>query len=63
MENMLASPVQIDKKSLTIIVPIGMPGMGKTTYLKVLKNVIENKFSGSLDVISSDKIRKECMDE
>lgn len=60
---MLASSKQISKKSLHIIVPIGMPGMGKTTYLKVLKNVVENKFSASLEVISSDKIRKECMDD
>lgn len=60
---MLVSSTQNTKKSLTIIVPIGIPGMGKTTYLKVLKNVVENKFMGSLEVVSSDKIRKECMDD
>ena len=43
-------------KNLLIIVPIAIPGMGKTFYLKYLAKQL-HQWKIPLTVISSDKIR------
>jgi len=49
------------KKKVYVIVPIGMPGMGKTYFLEKFRKTVEGS-SGELSIISSDIVRKECMD-
>lgn len=48
------------KKQLFVIVPIALPGMGKSFFIPYLHESIIEK-SGSWESISFDKIRKECM--
>lgn len=43
------------------MVPIGMPGMGKTFFLKTLRKNLE-ALGCFLSIISSDEIRAECME-
>lgn len=45
------------------MIPMGIPGMGKSTFCNnVLKEYLEKK-GMTLDIISSDKVRKKVMDE
>lgn len=48
-------------RKVYVIIPIGMPGMGKTYFLKTFKRVVEAN-GCQLSMISSDEVRKECMD-
>lgn len=48
-------------KKVYVIVPIGMPGMGKTFFLKTLRKNLES-LGCFLSIISSDEVRAECME-
>ena len=49
------------KRKLLIMIPLGIPAMGKTTFIKTLKEVLTLK-GGSISVVSSDVVRKEIID-
>jgi len=49
-------------KKVYILIPMGIPGMGKTFFLTSFKKYIEAN-DCYLSIISSDDIRKECMDK
>ena len=50
------------KKKVLFMFSIGLPGMGKTTYMKLLRKLLEER-DCALTIISSDKVRLEIMDE
>jgi len=48
-----------ERKNLLVIVPVGIPGMGKTTFLSQLSNYLSPTSSEwLLTSLSSDKIRR-----
>jgi len=49
------------KGKILVFIPIGIPGMGKTTFLSILKKLLEEK-GCAITIISSDIIRKRHMD-
>lgn len=49
-------------KQVLAFIPIGIPGMGKTTFLTLLKQLLEEK-GCAITIISSDKIRKKHLEE
>ena len=50
------------KKMLIVVVPFGIPGSGKSTFLKTMREVTE-RLGWSLDSVSSDATRGECMEQ
>jgi len=50
------------KGQILVFIPIGIPGMGKTTFLNLLKKLLEEK-GCAITIISSDDIRKVHTDE
>ena len=48
-------------QTVYIIVPMGIPGMGKSTLVSAFRDLLK-KYDASLDVISSDETRAECME-
>ena len=57
----IENPPQIQTK-LYVLVPIGIPGMGKTYFVQTLRKFVEEN-SFELSIISSDKVRQECMEK
>ena len=57
-----ANGPEVKRKVALFLVPIGMPGMGKTTVLSNLKKLLEEK-SCPVTVISSDTIRKQRIED
>jgi len=51
-----------NRKKILAIVPIGIPGMGKTTLIRELKKILEEK-NCVISVISQDLLRKFIMDD
>ena len=49
------------KKKLFLIIPIMLPGSGKSFFIPYLHESLITEKLGSWEAISSDKIRKECM--
>ena len=49
------------KKNVLIIIPLGIPAMGKTTFLNTFKKVLE-EYDCEINILSSDVIRKEVME-
>jgi len=50
------------KSQILVFIPIGIPGMGKTTFLNILKKLLEEK-GCAISIISSDVIRKNLIEE
>lgn len=52
-------------KVILAIVPMGVPGMGKSTFFRQLTEYVQAELANQIGVvtISSDDIRKQCMDE
>ncbi len=57
----LRTPKEKKNKKIYIFAPIGIPGMGKSFNLKILERLL-TRSDISVHVVSSDRIRKECMD-
>lgn len=55
--------VQKLKPSLTVFVPIGIPGMGKSHFFAQLEKKFRQQGNCSVATISSDKMRREAMDQ
>ena len=53
---------QAPKKNVLIMFIIGLPGMGKTTYVNLLTKLFQEK-SWILSTLSSDKVRLEIMEQ
>jgi len=49
------------KKNILVFIPIGLPAMGKTSYIKHFSEIIKEKGFG-FHVLCSDEIRKKIMD-
>eukprot|EP00331_Platyophrya_macrostoma_P006590 CAMPEP_0176420686 /NCGR_PEP_ID=MMETSP0127-20121128/8744_1 /TAXON_ID=938130 /ORGANISM="Platyophrya macrostoma, Strain WH" /LENGTH=668 /DNA_ID=CAMNT_0017801309 /DNA_START=1 /DNA_END=2007 /DNA_ORIENTATION=- len=47
-------------QTVYIIIPMGIPGMGKSTFVNTFKELLK-KYDACLDIISSDETRAECM--
>ncbi len=47
-----------------MIVPISIPGMGKTTFREIFQRTMHKHFADrvAIFVLSSDELRRECMD-
>ncbi len=50
------------QRFVVVYVPIGIPGMGKSTMLSAFERVVKDN-KDTLVIISSDDIRKNCMDK
>lgn len=49
------------RKKIFAIVPIGIPGMGKSFQIKVIEEVISS-MNGRMEIVSSDVTRQKCME-
>jgi len=49
------------RKNILVMIPIGLPAMGKTSYIKHFSEIIKEKGFG-FHVLCSDEIRKKIMD-
>lgn len=59
----LSDPISSStKRSLFVIIPISIPGMGKSTFVGIFKQIVESS-GDSLFIVSSDDIRKSLMDK
>ncbi|KAL4471704.1 hypothetical protein ABPG74_008597 [Tetrahymena malaccensis] len=57
----LKQAINTNQRNLFVIIPISIPGMGKSTFVKYFSEVVkENK--DEIFVISSDNIRRDLMD-
>ena len=54
--------IPIQKAKTYVIVPVGIPGMGKTYLLNTFRKLVEGN-SCEFSMLSSDEVRKECMDK
>lgn len=54
--------VELENK-LLVFVPMGIPGMGKTTYIKEILGVLLKANNFTLNVLSSDETRNQCMED
>jgi len=52
-----------NNKSLIVFVPIGVPGMGKSTFVNYFKEVVEKNEDSSFEIVSSDDLRKKTIDD
>ena len=50
------------EQTVYIIVPMGIPGMGKSNLVSIFHENLD-KYDASFDIISSDDTRAECMDK
>lgn len=52
--------VENNKKKLYIFIPLGIPGMGKSTFVQIIQPILEmNKFE--FNVVSSDELRDQVI--
>lgn len=51
-----------DKKLVIVIIPFGVVGSGKSTFLRTLREIVD-RLGWKLESVSSDETRKECMDK
>lgn len=52
----------IEKPRLIVLIPVGIPGMGKSTIIQILSKLIE-KNNFNLHILSSDEIRSKMITE
>lgn len=55
-------PVLKDLYMTYVIIPMGIPGMGKSSLITSFREIVE-ELGCTMDVVSSDIIRQECMKE
>ncbi|CDW91204.1 UNKNOWN [Stylonychia lemnae] len=59
----LLKNLQRSKKTVIVIIPFGITGSGKTTLRENLSQIVQEKLRWNFKYVSSDEIRKECMDK
>lgn len=50
------------KNKVIVLIPIGIPGMGKSSFIQQTLESLQTEKHLALNVVSSDKIRKETID-
>jgi hypothetical protein len=55
-------PVLKDHDMTYVIIPMGIPGMGKSNLISSFREIVE-ELGCTMDVVSSDVVRQECMKE
>lgn len=57
-----SKPSASDSKRVLVIIPMGVPGMGKTYLVKQLQDEAVS-LGCSFSIVSSDQVRRSCMDD